>query len=120
MFSNGILVLAGIAAALLWAYNANVNSLIHLYVIGVFTAFTLSQTRNGPVLAADERPGVALKGAINAVGASATGLVTLIVIWTKFAEGAWIVMVAIPLLVLAFLGINRHYRRFARRLRGRG
>ena len=58
-----------------------------------------------------------LKGAINTVGASATGMVTLIVIWTKFAEGAWIVMVAIPLLVLAFLGINRHYRRFARRLR---
>ena len=44
-------------------------------------------------------------------------MVTLIVIWTKFAEGAWIVIVAIPLLVLAFLGINRHYRRFARRLR---
>ena len=43
VFSNGILVLAGIASALLWAYDANVNSLIHLYVIGVFTAFTLSQ-----------------------------------------------------------------------------
>jgi hypothetical protein len=53
---------------------------------------------------------------INVVGASATGLVTVIVIWTKFAEGAWLVIVAIPLLVLMFLGVNRHYRRFARRL----
>ena len=50
------------------------------------------------------------------VGAAATGLVTVIVIWTKFAEGAWLVIVAIPLLVLMFLGINRHYRRFGRRL----
>jgi hypothetical protein len=57
------------------------------------------------------------KLAINAVGATATGLVTVIVVYTKFAEGAWLVTVAIPLLVLAFLGINRHYRRFARRLR---
>ena len=52
VFSNGILVLAGIASALLWAYDANVNSLIHLYVIGVFTAFTLSQARDDPLLAA--------------------------------------------------------------------
>ena len=48
-----------------------------------------------------------------------TGIVALVVIWSKFAEGAWLVIVAIPLLVLAFLGINRHYRRFARRLKRR-
>jgi hypothetical protein len=53
---------------------------------------------------------------VNALGAAATGLVTVIVIWTKFAEGAWLVTVAIPALVLLFLGIHRHYRRFARRL----
>ena len=117
VFSNGILVLAGIASALLWAYDANVNSLIHLYVIGVFTAFTLSQLGMIRYWLRTRDQGWRLKGAINTVGASATGMVTLIVIWTKFAEGAWIVMVAIPLLVLAFLGINRHYRRFGRRLR---
>jgi hypothetical protein len=117
VFSNGILVLAGIASALLWAYNANVNSLIHLYVIGVFTAFTLSQVGMIRYWLRTRDHGWRFKGAVNTVGASATGMVTLIVIWTKFAEGAWIVLVAIPVLVFTFLGINRHYRRFARRLR---
>ncbi len=117
VFSNGILVLASIAGALLWFYDANVNSLIHLYVIGVFTAFTLSQAGMIRYWLRTRDSGWRVKGAINTVGACATGTVTLIVIWTKFAEGAWIVIVAIPLLVLSFLGINRHYRRFARRLR---
>jgi len=116
VFSNGILVLAGVAAGLLWWYNARVDSLIHLYVIGVFTAFTLSQTGMVRYWLRTREAGWRYKGLINAVGATATGVVTLIVVWTKFAEGAWIVTVAIPLLVLSFLGINRHYRRFARRL----
>jgi amino acid transporter len=116
VFSNGMVVLAGAAALLLWIYGANTNSLIHLYVIGVFTAFTLSQA--GMVLFWRRRrePRWQLRAAINAVGAAATGLVTLIVVYTKFAEGAWLVTVAIPLLVLMMLGIRRHYRRFARRL----
>jgi amino acid transporter len=116
VFSNGIVVLAGIASLLLWAYNANVNSLIHLYVIGVFTAFTLSQAGMVRYWLRTHDQGWRHKCLINAAGATATGMVTLIVIWTKFAEGAWIVIVAIPLLVLSFLGINRHYRRFERRL----
>jgi amino acid transporter len=117
VFSNGMLVLATIAGLLLWAYGANTNSLIHLYVIGVFTAFTLSQAgmvhywlrRGGPRWRA--------KAIVNGVGAAATGGVTLIVVLTKFAEGAWIVTVAIPLLVLAMLGVRRHYDGLARRLR---
>ena len=117
VFSNGILVLTGIACALLWAYNANVNSLIHLYVIGVFTAFTLSQAGMVRHWRRTRDPGWTRRIVVNTVGATATGVVTAIVIWTKFAEGAWLVIVAIPLLVLAFMGINRHYRRFARRLR---
>ena len=116
VFSNGIVVLAGVAAGLLWWYNARVDSLIHLYVIGVFTAFTLSQTGMVRYWLRTREPGWRYKGLINAVGATATGVVTLIVVWTKFAQGAWIVTVAIPLLVLSFLGINRHYRRFSRRL----
>jgi amino acid transporter len=114
VFSNGMLVLAVAAGLLLWIYGANTNSLIHLYVIGVFTAFTLSQA--GMIrywLRRRER----YKAAVNGVGALATGLVTLIVIYTKFAEGAWLVTVAIPVLVLTMLGIRRHYTRFARRLR---
>jgi len=117
VFSNGILVLTGIACALLWAYNASVDSLIHLYVIGVFTAFTLSQAGMVRYWHRSGEPGWHRRALINTVGASATCLVTLIVVWTKFAEGAWLVIVAIPLLVVTFLGINRHYRRFARRLR---
>ena len=117
VFSNGILVLTAVAIALLWVYNANVNSLIHLYVIGVFTAFTISQAGMVRFWLRTRDNGWLRKAAINTVGASATGVVTVIVIWTKFTEGAWIVIVAVPLLVLAFLGVNRHYRRFGRRLR---
>ena len=117
VFSNGMLVLAGAATALLVVYNADTNSLIHLYVIGVFTAFTLSQAGMVRYWQRVRDPGWRWRLAINGVGATATGIVTLVVIWTKFAEGAWLVTVAIPVLVVCFLGINRHYRRFARRLR---
>jgi hypothetical protein len=116
VFSNGIIVLATAASALLVVYNASVNSLIHLYVIGVFTAFTLSQAGMVRYWLRTHDAGWRYRALLNGVGASATGLVTLIVIWTKFTEGAWLVMVAIPLFVLSFVGINRHYRRFARRL----
>jgi amino acid transporter len=116
VFSNGIIVLTGIACALLWVYDASVDSLIHLYVIGVFTAFTLSQAGMVRYWWTTRERGWRRRMTINAVGASATGLVTAIVVWTKFAEGAWLVTVAIPLLVLACLGVNRHYRRFTRRL----
>src|SRR4051812_15590602 len=116
VFSNGIIVLTGISCALLWIYHASVDSLIHLYVIGVFTAFTLSQAGMVRYWLRTRDPGWRHRIAINLVGASSTGLVALIVIWTKFAEGAWLVTVAIPVLVVCFLGIQRHYRRFARRL----
>jgi amino acid transporter len=117
VFSNGIIVLTAIAMALLWVYDASIDSLIHLYVIGVFTAFTLSQAGMVRYWLRTRDQGWRRKIVINAVGATATGVVTLVVIWTKFAEGAWLVTVAVPLLVACFLGINRHYRRFARRLR---
>ena len=74
VFSNGIVVLAGVAAGLLWIYGANTNSLIHLYVIGVFTAFTLSQAGHGALLVArPRRPAGADERSINGVGATATG-----------------------------------------------
>jgi amino acid transporter len=117
VFSNGMLVLAAAAAGLLAIYKANTNSLIHLYVIGVFTAFTLSQAGMVRYWRRVRSPGWRGRALINGVGASATGLVTVIVIWTKFAEGAWLVTVAIPVLVLAMLGVRRHYDRVARRLR---
>jgi amino acid transporter len=116
VFSNGVVLLAAAAGFLLWIYGANTNSLIHLYVIGVFTAFTLSQA--GMVVYWWRRrvPRWRGRAAINALGATATGVVTLIVVYTKFGEGAWLVTVAIPVLVVGMLGIRRHYRRLARRL----
>ena len=117
VFSNGMLVLAVIAGLLLWIYGANTNSMIHLYVIGVFTAFTLSQA--GMVRYWLRRGGShwRAKAFVNGLGAVATGGVTLIVVYTKFAEGAWLVTIAIPLLVLGMLGIRRHYDGLRRKLR---
>jgi hypothetical protein len=109
-------VLAGAAAALLVIYKANTNSLIHLYVIGVFTAFTISQLGMVRYWLRVRTPGWHGRMLVNAVGASATGLVTVIVVWTKFTEGAWLVTIAIPIIVLAMLGVRRHYRRVGRRL----
>jgi amino acid transporter len=117
VFSNGIVALAAIASLLLWIYGANVDSLIHLYVIGVFTAFTLSQAGMVRYWQRLRQPGWRRSAVLNAVGATATGVVAAIVVWTKFAGGAWLVIVAIPLLVLGMLGVQRHYRRIARRLR---
>jgi amino acid transporter len=116
VFSNGIVVLAGAAAVLLWIYAASVDSLIHLYVIGVFTAFTLSQAGMVRYWRRTRDPGWKRSMALNGVGAATTGLVAVIVIVTKFAQGAWLVIVAIPLLVLMFYGVRRHYRKTARRL----
>jgi amino acid transporter len=116
VFSNGMLVLATLAGLLIWIYGANVNSLIHLYVIGVFTAFTLSQAGMVRYWKRVREPGWHYRALVNGVGATATGIVAAIVIVTKFAAGAWLVIVAIPLLVLGFYGIRRHYRGIARRL----
>ena len=116
VFSNGVVVLATVAGLLLWIYGANTNSLIHLYVIGVFTAFTLSQAGMVRYWWRTTGSRFGWRPLVNGVGATATGLVTLIVVYTKFAEGAWLVTVAIPVLVVGMLGIRRHYRRVGRRL----
>jgi amino acid transporter len=117
VFSNGMLVLATLAGLLIWVYGANVNSLIHLYVIGVFTAFTLSQAGMVRYWKRVREPGWHYRAIVNGVGASATGLVAAIVIVTKFAAGAWIVTIAIPALVLLCYATRRHYRGIERRLR---
>ena len=117
VYSNGIIVLAAVAALLIWIFHADVIALIHLYVIGVFTAFTLSQAGMVQHWRRGKEPRWRRRAAINGLGAATTGLVTLLVIQAKFAEGAWMVTIAMPLLILAFLAINRHYRVVARRLR---
>jgi hypothetical protein len=117
VFSNGMLVLAVVAGLLLWIYGANTNSLIHLYVIGVFTAFTISQAGMVRYWLRVRGSGWKARLAVNAVGAVATGVVDVVVAVTKFAEGAWLVVVAVPLLVLVMLGVHRHYASLRRRLR---
>ncbi|WP_018332534.1 APC family permease [Actinomycetospora chiangmaiensis] len=116
VFSNGIVLLALFAIILIWAFDANVNALIQLYVVGVFIAFTLSQL--GMVrhwqrqLAEPDAEGRAPKRraqAINAVGAVATGTVLVVVLVTKFLDGAWIVVVAVPVLVVLMRAVSRHY-----------
>jgi amino acid transporter len=119
VYSNGIIVLAAVAALLIWVFHADVISLIHLYVIGVFTAFTLSQAGMVRHWRKSSDPGRGWRAVINGIGATATGLVTVIVIQTKFTQGAWMVTVAVPVLIVLFLLVNRHYRGVARRLRAR-
>src|SRR5262245_56989874 len=119
VYSNGIIVLAGIAALLIWAFHADVIGLIHLYVIGVFTAFTLSQAGMVRYWHRASDPGRRRRALVNGIGATATGVVTVIVIQTKFTEGAWMVTVAVPVLILLFLLVHRHYEGVARRLRAR-
>src|SRR5215831_16063431 len=117
VYSNGIIVLAAIASFLIWIFHADVLSLIHLYVIGVFTAFTLSQAGMVRYWWRRRDPGWERAAALNATGAVATGLVALLVIQAKFTAGAWAVIVAIPLMILGFYGVNRHYRKVERRVR---
>jgi amino acid transporter len=118
-YSNGILVLAGLATGLLVAFRANVNSLIHLYVIGVFTAFTLAQAGMVRHWHKSREPGWRWRAGLNALGAATTLVVTVVVVTTKFLDGAWMVIVAIPVLILAFYGVRRHYRTVGRRLRAK-
>ncbi|HEX8105107.1 MAG TPA: APC family permease [Solirubrobacteraceae bacterium] len=125
VFSNGVVILALVASLLVVAFDAEVTRLIQLYILGVFLSFTLSQT--GMVrhwsrqLAEDgvDRPArrvVRRKQAINALGALATGVVFVIVLATKFAQGAWIVVLATPLLFWTMKAMARHYRRVSAEL----
>ena len=118
-FSNGILTLAGMAIVLVVVYQANTTALIQLYIIGVFVSFTLSQLgmirhwsrllRSGAV--PRERGRMQRSRAINAVGFCMTGTVLIIVLLTKFTHGAWIVVVAIPVIFVIMQRIHRHYDR---------
>jgi hypothetical protein len=109
VFSNGILVLSVLAALLVWAFDADLTRLIQLYVVGVFTAFTLSQAGMVRRWRRLREPGWKRSAAINGIGAAATGTVLVIVTLTKFTHGAWIVVAAMPVIVLILRSIHRHY-----------
>lgn len=116
VFSNGILFLAGAAAILLVAFGGLTNALIPLYAVGVFTSFTLSQTGMVRHHLRLREQGWKRGIVINGVGALATFVVLCIVAVTKFAVGAWLPIVVVPLIIGVFQGIRRHYRRVEREL----
>ncbi len=129
VFSRGIATLAAIAAFLIIIFNASVTALIPLWAVGVFLSFTLSQAgmarhwwhnRRPPdkQLSEKERlhpydPGWRWKLAINGLGSVTTGIVTLIFAITKFADGAWIIVLLLPTIVISFYAVHRHYASLA-------
>ncbi len=130
VYSRGIVFLALIACILIVIFNASVTLLIPLYAVGVFMSFTLSQSgmahrwwKSGQLSMSEvrEEPGSLLrydpkwkiKLAINAFGAVCTFIVMMVFAVTKFVDGAWIVLVIIPSVVVVFSGIHRHYKRLA-------
>ena len=120
VYSNGVLVLSGVAVVLLLVYRANPTQLIQLYIIGVFVSFTLGQTGMVVHWTKMLRAGCANRGQvyrsriINATGALFTGIVLVVVTVTKFTHGAWLVFAIMPVLFLLMLRINRYYGQVAK------
>ncbi len=109
VYSNGILFLAAMAGVLVIVFKGNISALIPLYAFGVFTGFTLSQAGMVVHHLRLREPHWQPSLAVNAVGCVATGLVAVVVVVSKFTEGAWIPAVVIPGFVVAFRLISRHY-----------
>jgi amino acid transporter len=113
VFSNGIIVLMLAAIAVLVAFGASVNRLIPLYAVGVFTAFTLSQSGMVIRWRRLRTRGWQRRAVMNMVGATLTGIVTVIVLITKFRGGAYLVVIGVALLIAVFYTVKRHYDRVA-------
>lgn len=109
VFSNGIIFLAVMAITLVVIFGGQIDALIPLYAVGVFTGFTLSQTGMCVHHIRIKEPRWRLNLVINAIGALTTGLVALIVVTTKFVSGAYVSVIVIIVLTLAFKAVHRHY-----------
>jgi amino acid transporter len=116
VYNRSIVYLALISGALIWGLNASVSSLIGLYAVGVFICFTLSQAGMLRRIVSDREPGWQSAAVINALGAGVTGIVAIVIAISKFNQGAWVVVILIPLLVTAAMAIRRHYEWFERRM----
>ena len=125
VYSNGILLLAVFAGLLIVVFEASVTRLIQLYIIGVFTAFTFGQAGmvkhwnrllRGGTLTPEARRNALRSRVVNATGAGLTGLVLVIVTITKFTHGAYLVLIAMPILYALMRGINHHYEQVAEEL----
>jgi amino acid transporter len=111
VFSNGIIGLAVASTALVVIFQADVHRLIPLYAIGVFTSFTLSQAGMAKRHLRLREPGWRHGLLINGLGAITTAVVTIVIAITKFADGAWAVMVFVPVMVWVLVRLNRQYER---------
>ncbi len=116
VYSNGIFVLALLAALLIYVFHAETDLLIPLYAIGVFTAFTLSQWGMARHSLRQRAQRWRLNTALGILGGTVTGLVVVIFSVTKFTAGAWIVLILIPLILWLFYAIHSHYTTVSRQL----
>src|SRR5438876_11666293 len=108
--SLGIAILASFAAVLVIVFRASVTRLIPLYAIGVFTSFTFSQAGMAVHHRREREPGWRRGLVINAFGAVVSGLMTLIIAYTKFADGAWVILIIVPVALAGLLTIHHHYQ----------
>jgi hypothetical protein len=124
VFSNGIVLLGAFAIALIVGFDANIDKLIQLYIIGVFTSFTLSQagmvrywSRTIPGNPPEKRRRMRLSRLVNLAGAISTAVVLVIVLYTKVMHGAWIAILAMAVIFALMKTIRRHYRSVAAELK---
>jgi hypothetical protein len=113
---HGVLALAVVSAALLVFSGGDTNTLVPLFAIGVFVGFTVAQVGMVRHWRLERGPGWKGKALLNGFGAVLTGIATVVVTASKFEEGAWLIVIALPLLVLAFETVHRAYRRIGERL----
>jgi amino acid transporter len=116
VFSNGIILLGLVAAILLVIFRGQTHAIIPLYAVGVFLSFTLSQLGMVRHWYDNQEPGWQIKMLINLTGGITTGVVMFVIAGTKFVHGAWVVVLLIPLLSVAFNGVKKHYEFVAREL----
>jgi amino acid transporter len=114
VYSHGILVLAGLSGGLLVLFGGITDSLIPLFAVGAFLAFTLSQAGMVAHWRRAGGPGAGRSMAINGLGAACTAVTLVIVLISKFTEGAWVTVLLIPTLLALFAGVHAHYRTVAR------
>ncbi len=115
-FANGIVLLSIIAGALIVVFRGEVEHLLSLYALGVYTAFTISQLGMVVHWRREKGPRWHWRAGINAAGACLTGVVVIIVSMTKFMHGAWMVLVFVPVMIYIFRRIKRHYNDMAEQL----
>jgi amino acid transporter len=114
VYSRGILVLAVLSAGLLIGFGGITDNLIPLFAVGAFLAFTLSQAGMVMHWRKVGGPGATTSMAINAAGAACTGLTLVVVLVSKFAEGAWVMILLVPALLALFVSVRTHYRTVGR------